>query len=58
MKEEKYWRLSVSLTTEQEKEIVNLRMNERFTRMSYSEIIRMLIDEGIESIKTDETKTA
>ena len=52
----KTWRLSISLTEEMEDAIVKLRQNERYTRMSFGEIIRLLISAGLEQI--DQEKSA
>lgn len=52
-KERKVMRRSIMLTEEQERKIVHMRMDERFTRMSYAEIIRMLIEAGFEQMQTE-----
>ena len=45
----KSWRLTVSLTDEQEEAIVKLRQTEEYCRLSFGEIIRRLIDAGLEA---------
>lgn len=54
MENGKNWRMSISMTKEMENAIVQLRKDERFTRMSYSEILRVLIEAGLASIGTAE----
>lgn len=54
MSGKKNWRMSVSMTKEMEDAIVQLRKDERFTRLTYSEILRMLIGAGLESIGVTE----
>ena len=41
------WRISMSLTKEQEEAILSLRQREEFRRCSLSEIVRRLIDAGL-----------
>lgn len=55
MKEGKGWRMSISMTEDMEREIVELRKDERFTRLSYSEIIRRLLEAGIKDLKSHES---
>ena len=45
------WRLSVSLTNEQVKALVELRKRDEFCRLSFGEIVRRLIDAGLEASK-------
>ena len=45
----KEWRLSVSLTKEQEEAITKLRQTDEFCRCSFGELIRKLIDIGLEA---------
>lgn len=52
MENRKNCRMSISMTEDMERAIVQLRKDERFTRMSYSEIMRMLIEMGLASINT------
>jgi len=47
-------RRSIALTAEMEEAIVKMRMQERFTRMSYAEIIRLLIQEGLDVVAREE----
>lgn len=54
MENRKNCRMSISMTEDMEKAIVQLRKDERFTRMSYSEIMRMLIEAGLATITTVE----
>lgn len=49
--EKKDWRLTISLTEEQEKAIVRLRQTDEFARCSFGEIVRQLIDAGLEATK-------
>lgn len=49
MKDKTYWRLSISLPKEMEVEIIKLRQDERFVRMSYAEIMRMLLEAGLKA---------
>jgi len=48
-------RRSIMLTQEMEDFIVRLRMQERYTRLSYAEIIRMLIQTGITAIQDEKS---
>lgn len=41
------WRMSLTLTKEIEKAIVELRKRDKFCRMSYAAIIRYLIELGL-----------
>ena len=52
-KKRKVMRRSIMLTEEQERQIVRMRMDERYTRMSYAEIIRMLIEAGFEQMQIE-----
>jgi Arc/MetJ-type ribon-helix-helix transcriptional regulator len=45
----KNWRLSVSLTKELEDEIVKLRKEDAYCRMSYADLIRVLIERGLKA---------
>lgn len=45
---EQLWRLSIQLTKEQEREIVEMRKTDEFCRTSYGELMRRLIDEALE----------
>lgn len=49
--EKKDWRLSITLTKEQEDAIVKLRQTNEFARCSFGEIVRRLIDAGLEASK-------
>lgn len=55
MEHGKTWRLSISLTEEMEDAIVKLRQNERFTRMSFGEIVRILISAGLAQIEQEKS---
>lgn len=46
---EKAWRLSVQLTPEQAKKLIELRKQDEYCRLSYGEILRRLVDAGIEA---------
>ena len=43
------WRLSIQLTKEQEKELVDMRKRDEYCRLSYGEIVRRLLDAGIKA---------
>ena len=45
----KDWRLSVSLTKEQEEAIIKLRQTDEYSRCSFGELIRKLINIGLEA---------
>ena len=49
----KDWRITVSLTKEQENAIVELRKTDEYARCSFGEIIRRLIDAGLEVSQND-----
>ena len=49
----KDWRITVSLTKEQESAIVKLRQTDKYARSSFGEIVRQLIDAGLEAIEND-----
>lgn len=43
------WRVSISLTKEQEEAVLRLRQMDKFRRCSFAEIVRMLIDTGLKA---------
>lgn len=45
----KNWRLSVQLTPEQAKKLIELRKQDEYCRLSYGEILRRLVNAGIEA---------
>ena len=45
--DKKDWRLSISLTKEQEEAIIKLRKTDEFCRCSFGELVRRLIDAGL-----------
>lgn len=47
--ENKSWRLSVQLTPEQAKELIELRKQDEYCRLSYGELLRRLVDAGLEA---------
>ena len=47
----KDWRITVTLTKEQEEAIVKLRQTDKYARCSFGEIVRRLIDAGLEASK-------
>jgi hypothetical protein len=49
----KDWRLSISLTKEQEEAIIKLRQTDKYARCSLGEIVRRLINVGLASDKAD-----
>jgi len=51
----KNWRMSISLNKELGDQIAQLRKDERFMRLSYSEIIRILLAAGLKDVvETDQ----
>ena len=48
MENDQKWRLSVQLTAEQAKKLIELRKRDEFCRLSYGEILRRLVDAGLE----------
>lgn len=51
--EKKDWRLSISLTKEQEEAIIKLRQTDKYARCSLGEIVRQLINVGLASNRVD-----
>lgn len=49
MQNEKIWRASVVLPKETEEAIIRLRQRDEFARSSLSDILRMLIEVGLEA---------
>lgn len=49
----KDWRITVTLTKEQEEAIVKLRQTDEYARCSFGEIVRQLIDAGLEVKEND-----
>lgn len=47
---EKGWRLTIQLTPEQEEALIQLRKRDEFCRLSYGELVRRLIDAGLEEM--------
>lgn len=47
------WRLSVLLTDEQKKALIALRKRDEYCRLSYGELLRRLINAGLEANKND-----
>lgn len=45
---EKTWRMSLTLPKELEDAIIELRKTDKYCRMSYAEIIRQLIEAGLD----------
>lgn len=43
------WRVSISLTKEQEEAVLRLRQMDEFRRCSFAEIVRILIDTGLKA---------
>ena len=50
-------RMSISISPEQERVILDLRKTEEFCRFSYAEIIRILMNRGIEEVLTEADKS-
>lgn len=53
--EKKDWRLSISLTKEQEEAIVKLRQTDEYARCSLGEVVRQLINAGLKATKGDDS---
>lgn len=51
------WRLSVQLTSKQAKELIELRKQDEYCRLSYGELLRRLIDAGLEATGVTENDT-
>jgi hypothetical protein len=51
--EVKDWRITITLTKEQEDAIVKLRQTDKFARCSFGEIIRNLITAGLEASEVE-----
>ena len=47
------WRLSVQLTPEQEKALVELRKRDEYCRLSFGELVRRLVDIGLDALDGD-----
>jgi hypothetical protein len=58
MEDKKTWRMSIILPEELGAEVVKLRQDERFTRLSYAEIIRKLIEAGLKAGMSKQNETA
>lgn len=50
-------RMSISISPEQERAILDLRKTEEYCRFSYAEIIRILMNRGIEEVLTEADKS-
>ncbi len=46
-------RITVSMPDEMDQRILDLRKDDRFIRCSYSEIVRQLLDHGLELVKQE-----
>lgn len=51
MENDKNWRLSIQLTKEQEEALIELRKRDEYCRLSYGELVRRLIDAGLDASK-------
>ena len=49
---DKDWRLTVSLTRDEEEAILKLRQSDAFCRCSFGELVRRLIDAGLSVLET------
>lgn len=47
--ENKSWRLSVQLTSEQADKLIELRKQNEYCRLSYGELLRRLVDAGLKA---------
>ena len=54
VKKETNWRVTMTLTKEQEDAILSIRQKDEFRRCSLSEIMRRLIDAGLDASKPTE----
>lgn len=57
MEKEQNWRLSIQLTKEQEKALMELRKEDEYCRLSFGELVRRLIDAGLKATKGDDNDT-
>lgn len=51
-------RMSISISKEQEEAILSLRKTDMYCRLSYAEIIRLLLNEGIEQLVSTDSQGA
>ena len=51
--ENKRWRISLELTKGQEKALIEMRKQDENCRLSYGELLRRLIDAGLEKMNND-----
>lgn len=49
-------RVTVSLPDELDKQILELRKDDRFIRCSYSEIVRQMLDRGFSAFSTERSQ--
>lgn len=49
-------RVTVSLPDEMDKRILKLRSDERFVRCSYSELVRQILEHGIDLVSEPQTQ--
>ncbi len=47
-KRDQNWRLSIQLTKEEEAALIEMRKQDENCRLSYGELVRRLIDKGLE----------
>ena len=52
--EKKVWRMSLILPEELGEKIVAMRTDPRYVRMSYAEILRILIEAGLKQMKDED----
>lgn len=53
MKSDMQKRMSISINEEMDKKIIELKKTDKYCRCSYAEIVRQLIEAGIEVIEAD-----
>ena len=51
-------RITISLTEEMDKKILDLRKDSRFARCSYSEIVRKALERSLDSMSSEVTESA
>ncbi len=47
-------RVTVSLTKDMDKRILDLKKEDRFARCSYAEVVRQIVEHGLDEVKANE----
>lgn len=47
-------RVTISLPEETDKKILELRKNDRFVRCSYSELVRQIVEQGLDMLRAEQ----